>query len=217
MGDASSGGVWIGAISGGLAGAVVTLCTQRVLEAARIWRLSRALSVTPETIPDACRVRVSNLGVQTIEDAIAYISLTYDPHADILDGPAFIGPSHRVELRDDRLCWAIAAPDPNPFRINIYPGEHQALDIVRMGHDRIEIPSEQGWGDLNVGRKSRVFLARKRYEGTMYFVARNTLRRSFGLVIDPNAANLVTLTPRPFVGFLTMLFRGRLPGSDIPR
>src|SRR5258708_1363920 len=206
MSEPISAGVWIGAVTGGLAGAIVTLCTQRVLEALRIWRLSLSLLLRPEPVPDGCRIRVSNLGLQTMEDAIAYISLTFDPHADVLDGPAFIVPHHRVELRDDRLCWALAAPDPHPFGISIFPGEEQALELVSVHPDRIEIPSEPGWGSPPAGKCSRVFLSRKPYEGRIDLVAKNTLRRSFSLVIDPTkAANPVTLTPRPFIGFFTLL------------
>lgn len=205
-------GVWIAAVTGGLAGAIVTLCMQRILEVLRIWRLSQSLLLSPEPIPNACRIRVRNLGLQTVEDAIAYISLMYDPQTDILDGPAFIGSHHRVLLCEDRLCWAVAAPNPNPFRISIFPGEKQALDLVMVHPDRIEIPSEQGWATLTPGAKSRVFLKKKRYEGSVNLVAKNVLRRSFGLVIDPNnGTNLVTLTPQPFIGFFVLLRSGRLP------
>jgi len=202
-------GVWIGVFSGGLAGAVVTLCTQRILENLRIWRLSRSLLLHTEAVPAGCRIRVINRGFQTVEDAIAYISLSFDPQIDVLDGPAFIGPHNRKKLQDDRLCWGLAAPDPNPFRVSIFPGEKQVLDLVRIHNDRIEIPSEQGWGNTTSGKNSRVFLQRKRYEGSIYLVAKNTLRRSFRLEIDSNnTANPVMLSPLKFISFFAFLLRG---------
>jgi len=210
----------LSAIIGGLAGFVSTLITQRIREALRIWRLSWNLLLRPETNDLTTRVRVSNRWVQTVEDAVGYISLDFDPKTDVLEGPAFIGPTHRIKLREDRLCWALTVPgDPNPFRTSIFPGEKQALDLVRVHTDRIEIPSEQGWADQNTDKKSRVFLTKKRYTGSLHIVAKNTLRRQFSLVIDPaNAVNPVTLTEQNFIRFPTLLFalflRSRLPGDD---
>lgn len=210
----------LSAIIGGLAGSVVTVITQRIQEALRIWRLSRNLLLRPETNDLTTRVRVDNRWVQTVEDAIGYISLDFDPETDVLEGLAFIGPTHRIKLWEDRLCWALAASnDPNPFRTSIFPCEKQALDLVRVHSNRIEIPSEQGWADQNTGKKSRVFLTKKRYTGSLQIVAKNTLRRQFSLVIDPtNAANPVTLTEQDFIRFSTLLFalllRRNLPGDD---
>lgn len=65
-----STGMWIGAITGGLAGTVVSLCMQWVLEALRIWRLSKNILLYPEQLHDASRIRVLNLGLNIIEDAI---------------------------------------------------------------------------------------------------------------------------------------------------
>jgi hypothetical protein len=211
MCNTNSSGVWISLVSGGLAGAIVTLCTQRILEALRIWRLSKSILLETEVVANGCRIRVINRGVHTVEDAIAYISLSFDPQEDVLEGQAFIGPNNRIPLRNDRLCWSAAAPESNPFRISIYPGEKQALDLVRINGNQIEIPSEQGWGDMGTGKRSRVFLKQKRYEGTIYLVAKNVLRRSFSLVIDShNKNNPVMLSSLNFVSFFDVLFRSQV-------
>ena len=127
---------------------------------------------------------------------------------DIVDGEesAFLNAVVREKLNEDRLCWSIAAPDPNPVKIDIYPGEKQALDIVRFHPDKIEIPSEQGWSDPRRGLRSRVFLRKGRYEGGIHIVAKNTLRRSFDLLIDvTDKKREVTLTPQKFVGLFRVL------------
>ena len=206
MGGLSLGGA---ALTGGMAGAVITLFTRWVSGTLRIWKLSRSLVAYPQRQQDNFGIRVCNRSVHTIEDATAYISLGFDPQTDVLDGYAFIGTHYRIGLCEDRLCWSIAAPDPNPFRIDIFPGEKQALDFVRFHADRIEIPSEQGWADEAKGKRSRVFLKKKHYEGELHLVARNTLRRSFDLVIDPTTGQgTVTLKPVKFINVFVFLFRG---------
>ena len=195
-------------VSGGLAGAVLTLVTQRVSDSLRVWGLSKSISATPEAATDAFRLRVSNHGKRSIEQAIAYISLKFDKQADIVDGEesAFINVNVREELNEDRLCWSIASPDPHPVAIDIYPGEKQALDIVRFHSDRIEIPSEQGWSDPERHLRSRVLLSNGWYEGSIHIVAKNTLRRSFDLVIDASPGRRkVTLSPRKFIRFFSYL------------
>ena len=202
-------------VSGGLAGAALTLITQKVSEPWRVWRLSRSIAAIPEAIPHGYRVRVCNHGKRAIERAIAYISVKSDKDADVIDGEesAFIGAHERVELNEDRLCWSIASPDPHPVTIDIYQGEKQALDFVLFHSDRIEIPSEQGWADPELGTRSRVFLRNKRYEGSLHIIAKNTLRRSFDLVIDASGGKQdATLSPRRLVSFLGFLFRGSLQG-----
>jgi hypothetical protein len=197
-------------VSGGLAGAVATLITQKVSEPLRVWGLSKNITATPQAATDAYRLRVCNPGKRTIEQAIAYISLKFDKRVDIVDGEesAFINVSVREELNEDRLCWSIAAPDPHPVTIDIYPGEKQALDLVRFHSDRIEIPSEQGWSDPKRNLRSRVLLRNGRYEGRIHIVAKNTLRRSFDLVIDASSGRReVTLSRRKFIRFFSYLMR----------
>ncbi len=191
-------------LSGGLAGAVATLITQKVSEPWRVWSLSKSITADPELTPNACRVRVCNRGKRSIKQAIAYISIKYDKQLDLVDGEqsAFIGIHERVELNEDRLCWSIASPVQNPVTIDIYQGEKQALDLVLFHSDRIEIPSEQGWHNPERRTRSRVYLHRKRYEGSIHIVAENTLRRSWNLVIDASSGRReVTLSPRKFAGF----------------
>jgi hypothetical protein len=196
-------------VSGGLAGAALTLITQKVSEPWRVWHLSKSITATTEKTPSGYRVRISNHGKRAIERAIAYISVKYDKDADIVDGmdSAFINTDENIELNEDRLCWSIASPpDLRPVTINIYQGEKQALDLVRFDSDKIVIPSEQGWGDQKLKTRSRVNLCNKRYEGSIHIVAKNTLRRSFDLVIDASEGKQdVTLSPRKFISFLGFL------------
>ena len=87
---------------------------------------------------------------------------------------------------------------------------------MKLHNDQIEIASEQGWGDAEKGRQSRVFLQRQRYEGRVSIVGKNILRRSFDLVIDPADPNrLVTVSPRGFIRFDQVLFRGRLAREEL--
>ena len=144
-------------ISGGLAGALTSFCLQRLLEAKRIVQLSRSIKIERVIRNNSCSIKVINTGVETIRDAIGYLTLEYDVTTDILDiRPAFIDCQHRMALKDDRLCWAVTAPDINPHIASIYPGEKQLLDILKLDSNSIEIPSEQGWSDNNK-KKSRVF------------------------------------------------------------
>lgn len=166
------------ALLGGLldvsAGVGLTLATQKVSAALRIWHLSKSITAIPEAIPGAYRIRVCNSGKYSIEQAIGYISLKIDPERDLVDGEdsAFIGVHHKKELDDDRLCWSIATADPHPYAIDIYRGEEQALDLVCFHDDKIEIPSEQGWYDPKRKTRSRVFLRKNRYEGDFVLLQR---------------------------------------------
>ena len=155
--------------------------------------------------PGGYRVRIWNHGKCSIERAIAYISINFDENVDVIDGEelAFIGVHHRIKLNEDRLCWSIASTDPHPYVIDIYQGERQALDLVRFDPDKIVIPSEQGWDDKKLGRRARVFLRKRRYEGCIHIVAKNTLRRTFDLVIDASSGKReVALSQRELKGLI---------------
>jgi hypothetical protein len=192
-------------LSGGLAGAFLTLVTQKVSGALRVWYLSKSITAKGEEIPGGCRVRIWNHGKSSIERAIGYISINFDENVDLVDGEelAFIGVHHRKKLEEDRLCWSIASSDPHPYVIDIYQGEAQALDLVRFDDDKIVIPSEQGWDDKQLHRRARVFLHKRRYEGSIHIVAKNTLRRTFDLVIDASSGKQeVTVSERKLKGFI---------------
>jgi hypothetical protein len=200
-------------LSGGLAGAVATLITQKVSEPWRVWNLSKSIKTTPEAVTGAYRVRVCNHGKRSIEQAIAYISLKFDKQSDIIDGEeaAFLNTIVREELNEDRLCWSIASSDPHPYVIDIYQGEGQALDLVRFDNDKIVIPSEQGWDDKIKDHRARVFLCKKRYEGSLHIVAKNTLRRTFDLVIDASQGRQeVTISERKLKHFFRFLLIGSI-------
>ena len=205
--------IFLMVLSGGLMGAVLTLVTQKMSVTLRVWYLSKSITATPEEIPGGYRVRIWNRGKCSIERAIAYISINFDENTDVIDGEelAFIHVRHRIKLNEDRLCWSIASTDPHPYVIDIYQGERQALDLVRFDPDKIVIPSEQGWDDKELHGRARVFLHKRRYEGCIHIVSKNTLRRTFNLVIDASSEKpKVILSPRELKGF----FRFLLPWYD---
>lgn len=187
--------------SGGLCGAIFTFVVQRLLEANKLWSLSKNIRILTERLPKGSRVRVCNYGVETIHDAIAYISINYNPKTDILEGNAFIDKNnHPVNLIEDRLCWALANKEKSSFMVSIFPGEKQALDIVKIYDDKIEIPSEQGWGRDN-NTKSRVFLVRKSYNGELHIVGKNILRRNYKLTINPDHKDILVLKDEKLDGY----------------
>lgn len=178
--------VFLTLLSGGLAGAALTIVTQRISEAFRIWRLSNSIDVSSQRTPRGFRLRVRNRGLRSIEQAIAYLLIRYDKDSDLVDGEelAFIGTHERVDPAEDRLCWSIACPNGRSVSIDIYPGEQQALDFIRFDPDKIVFPSEQGWEDRTNKMRARYFLARKQYKGTVAVVSKNTLRRTIDIEID---------------------------------
>ena len=183
---------------GVLLGTTVTLVTQKISESWRIWFCSYRIRATPDKADNVYRVRVCNRGKQSIEQAVAYISVNFDNKRDIVDGEesAFIHTGVDTQLVEDRLCWSTAS---HPVRIDIYPGEKQALDLVMFEKDKIQIPSEQGWFDPENNHRARVFLRNDRYEGSLHIVSKNTLRRSFKLVIDASSnMPAIKLTPQRF-------------------
>jgi hypothetical protein len=171
----------LGAACGGLAGFVVNRCEG----AYQRCRLHKLLDFyIPENQGNIVAARVVNGYVLPLQDCWVYITLGYNPMKDILepDGgrdKAFIYPDNPRELKEDRLCWSRAGNPPN---LDIYAGEHQALDIVDIEPNGkwIAIPSEKGWG------VRRVFLrADRTYKGEIKIVSRDTKHKTFEIIIDP--------------------------------
>jgi len=184
--------------TGGVAGACTAAWLTHYLAKRKIKKLSENLGfVVERKVPDSATVsvRIENKDIYPITNAWAYIALKYDMDTDIADPPAnvcaFINPSHRRPLQEDRLCWAVATPEENPPSVDIYAGESQKLDICEIdpAGNWIQIPSEKGWGTRRAeGKKtcSRVFLKTKKYEGHIRIVSKDTTSRKFGIVLDPN-------------------------------
>lgn len=194
------------AIIGALAGGLMSLLVNEVRDWWRIKRTTKGISLGAEKRAGSrVTARVKNGSKHCIHTAVAYISLDHD-RDDVLTPPkhflAFISPAHPKKLEEDRLCWAVAAPLPNPPSVDIFPGERQVLDIADFGENSgwVEIPSEVGWssGQTEAETKredikrlsSRVFLrAGKRYQGTIKIVSASTRRRVFKVEIDPSNAS----------------------------
>jgi hypothetical protein len=175
----------VGAVIGGLAGGMLSFVVNRCEGAYQRCRLHGCLKFyIPENQGNMVAVRVVNDYVLPLQDCWAYITLGYNPQKDILepDGgreKAFIHPGNPRELKEDRLCWSRVGNPPN---LDIYAGEHQALDIVDIEPNGkwIAIPSEKGW------EVRRVFLrADRTYKGEIKIVSRDTKHKTFEIIIDP--------------------------------
>jgi hypothetical protein len=184
--------------TGGVAGACTAAWLNHRLAKSKIKQLSEKLTIVVERkAPDSATmsVRVQNNDIYPITNAWAYISLNYKMDADIVEPPtnvcAFINPSHRHPLQEDRLCWAVTTPEENPPSVDIYAGESQKLDICEIdpAGKWIQIPSEKGWGTRRTEDKktcSRVFLKKQKYEGYIRIVSKDTTSRKFDITLDPN-------------------------------
>ena len=185
-------------LTGGVAGACTAAWLNHRLAKSKIKQLSEKLAIVVERkVPDSATVsvRVQNNDIYPITNAWAYISLDYKMETDIVEPPrnvcAFINPSHRRPLQEDRLCWAVTTPEENPPSVDIYAGESQKLDVCEIDPAGIwiQIPSEKGWGTRHVNGKktcSRVFLKKQQYAGHIRIVSKDTVSRKFGITLDPD-------------------------------
>jgi len=177
--------VFTSALTGVLSGAIGTFLIAPARERYRLWALSSAMrleSFTPEG-GQHHRILIHNEGLETIVDAIAYLTLNND-QKDILKGrQAFEGMEHRSGVRNGRLSWAVAG---NTHKIDIFPGEKQLLNFAQLiqGQNGLEllISSELGFGDA-VDKPARVSLKPKRYSGILTIVSKNILSRDFDVEI----------------------------------
>jgi hypothetical protein len=94
---------------------------------------------------------------------------------------AHILPSEGIVLINGQLCWAVQEEDAkNPMRVDIYAGEEQPLLLARFHETCVEIFSER------LDKPSRVFLARKRYFGSLKLACMDCRAKEFGIEIDPD-------------------------------
>jgi hypothetical protein len=192
-------------LTGGLAGAVVSLIVNSLIGVWRRWRLRQKMLFQPGSrVGHRGTARVYNGHVFPLNSVYAYITIEHDLE-DVLDPPdpvfaAFISKGHLGKVEEDRLCWSSTAPFSNPPVIDIYAHEKQALDIVNIEDGKwIEIPSEKGWttsqdkevlkqkrAERNDDLKtSRVFLKPKKYRAKIKIVSKDTKAKEFSIEIDP--------------------------------
>jgi hypothetical protein len=135
----------IGAAAGASAGFLVNLFSRRWSK----WRLYSRLRIeTQPRIGSRASVRVYNGYIFALSGAYAYLTINHEL-GDVLEPPfsAFIAPDSHTTVREDRLCWSITTPSPNPPMVDIYPGERQSLDVANFSSDWIEFPSELRMGN----------------------------------------------------------------------
>jgi hypothetical protein len=154
----------IGALFGALAGLLVNI----VMTKWRFWRLYWKLDLKPDRrVGPYARGKVVNDYIYPIHSAYAYITINHEDD-DIIDPPsglrAYIRRDRLTHVSEDRLCWAMAAPVDNPAAIDILPGEHQTLHILRIDSEGnwIDIASEKGFSTRRETDISRIFLKPKK-------------------------------------------------------
>ena len=182
----------VGALTGALAGAVVSFTLNVAYPWFRVSWISWRLSFEPQNrVGHRVTARVRNRTSYVMRDAVAYVTINNEL-ADVAEpiGDAFTDPRTRKQVVEDRLCWSIAG---NPFHLDIYPDEAQSLDIAGFEDGtagRIEIPSEEGWSSSRAAGqpiRSRVFLrGGKKYLGKISVVSADSRARVFYIEIDPN-------------------------------
>lgn len=192
--------ILVSVIAGGLSGAISILFLSPMRERQKVWVLSDGLRVQKDNLDSAThyRFRVHNPGSETIFDATGYVTLNNKPSDIVAGPPAYQLPGHPSGVQDERLCWAIAG---NPHRIDIFPGERQILDFAQIvdhkDSPKLVIASESGFGD-DEGKRARVSLTPRRYEGTLKIVGRNVLAREFSIEIVVREAQDVPDVKRRF-------------------
>lgn len=158
------------------------------------WQLTRKIMLATEDLHGGrANHRVCNNGFWTMKNSIAYITLNVQ-ESDVLKPPqgedAFIKPNNFSFIHDQQLCWSVHYPIANPMKVDIYAGENQPISLYEIRPDMIMLPSEKGWEPLkdkdghNLPRMARVFIKRKKYDGTLKIVSEDTTARSFKIIIN---------------------------------
>jgi hypothetical protein len=193
-------------VAGALAGAAASLGVNELRDWWRLQRATDGIDVEEEgRAGSRVTARVKNSSNYCIHDATAYVTIQHG-HEDVLSPPrpfrAYLWPEYRKKLTQDRLCWAVKAPTPNPVSVDIFPREEQVLDVADFGANSewVEIPSEVGYSSSQTAAdverveskggqriSSRIFLkSGKKYCGTIKIVSANTKARAFEIEIDPS-------------------------------
>lgn len=188
------------AFTGALSGAIGAFVIGPARERYKLWALSSAISLENFDADGGQhhRILVHNSGLETVVDAIAYLTLNNEP-ADIVDGRiSYEGSAHRSGVRNGRLSWAIAG---NTHKIDIFPGEKQVLNFAQLINaqtaPQLLISSEVGFGD-DKDKPARVSLIPKNYTGVLTIVGKNILSREFDVeIIVENGVFGRTPAPSP--------------------
>jgi hypothetical protein len=183
---------WLPIIAGALAGGVVSLTTTWLIGWCRRCRLHQKLRIcrpeaqySDETKISVLTVRVHNRHVFPLTDCWAYLSLVYNKDTDILFPPdnrsAHIKPNAPFPLQDDRLCWSVTYPKPQPPKVDIYADESQSLQVLEFNR----IANWIGIFSESRGNPYRVFLRGDRvYEGCLKIVSKETKAKEAAIRID---------------------------------
>jgi len=184
-------------VSGGLAGAIVTLTINQGIGCWRRWRLRAKMLIHEASEHNrVVTVRVRNGHIFPLSDCWAYISLRNVEAADImapvLKRDAHIRPDVPFPLEKDRLCWSVLVGGGNPGQVTICPHESQSLQVFEVfpkeanpnalinGYPIIAVFSETR------GNPYRVFLrGNKVYEGVLQVVCKETFTDEFHIRISP--------------------------------
>ncbi len=180
----------VSAIIGAAVGALSALAVNAFRDWFRLKRIHKNLSLEPQRKNGSrTTARVFNDCHFSLNSAYAYITIDHE-ESDVLEPPngfhAYVRPAHSLKVHEDRLCWCISG---NPAKVDIYPGERQALDVVNIDPKRewVEFPSEDGWGsEGKEGKTSRVFLKWKKYSATIKIVSKDSKAKEFEVWIDPD-------------------------------
>ena len=186
-------------LSGGLAGALITILTNFCIAKKKRQHLHEKLSIEqPRVHRNVLTVRVKNGYVLPLTHCWAYISVTYNPQDIVLPSDpakeAIITPTDPFELSEDRLCWSIFG---NPPSVSIYAGEPQSLQVLEVldsgpGKKCIDVFSEKRDDPY------RVFLrSDKVYEGHFKIVSRETMAKKVDFRLDlrnPNSPEGMVLS-----------------------
>lgn len=192
------------AITGVVTGAIGMWVVGPARERNRLWALSNGVQLrnfSPEGT-NHYRIQVHNTGIETIQDAVGYLTLNNDL-SDIVNGrPAYEGPGYQSNVVDARVCWAVGG---NPYKVDIFPGEKQLLNFAQCvagpSQQQVVIASELGFGDCP-SKPARVCLRQKRYNGTLTIVGKNILSRAFSVeiaVANNTFADVHEPDPEPFI------------------
>src|ERR1017187_3691165 len=126
----------VGAVFGAVAGAITGSLATLGLNWWSRRQLSRKLSFEPQQKRGhrAC-AQIYNGHNIPLNSVCAYITIEHEL-SDILEPPqpwdAFVKPECRSKVQKEQLCWSFAG---NPACIDIYPEDHQGLDIVEITPD----------------------------------------------------------------------------------
>lgn len=141
---------------------------------------------------DLLNLRVYS-SISSLTNAIAYITVNNNKN-DIVQSIRIKESFCIGKVHDDRLSWSKNDDDSNFSEININPGEHQKLNLIRVheeeGRTFIEIASEQGF--FPTAKKPRIILASNRdYKFDIKITASNLFSKTKTFIYRYSTKTLV--------------------------